>query len=210
MDTGGRILEITDVARTHVLDIVAQQDNADKLGLWLEVSGMTGDEFRYDMYLQEHAEASQADVVENDSDLTIVIPTDSVHLLRGSTLDLEGEVGSGTLVLSNPNAPLATTPVPPDQPLAPEPDLSDPLTKRVHTLLEETINPAMASHGGVAELVSVEDGVAYLRLGGGCQGCGMASVTLSQGIEAVLREEVPELTGVVDVTDHSSGTNPYF
>jgi Fe-S cluster biogenesis protein NfuA len=60
------------------------------------------------------------------------------------------------------------------------------------------------------ELVAVEEGTAYLRLSGGCQGCGMASVTLSQGIEVVLKESVPEITKVVDVTDHASGTNPYF
>jgi Fe/S biogenesis protein NfuA len=58
--------------------------------------------------------------------------------------------------------------------------------------------------------VAVEDDTAYLRLSGGCQGCGMASVTLSQGIEVVIKESVPEITKVVDVTDHASGANPYF
>ena len=77
-------------------------------------------------------------------------------------------------------------------------------------VLEEQINPAIAAHGGRAELVAVEDGVAYLRLGGGCQGCGMAAVTLSQGIEVAILDAVPEMTQVVDVTDHASGTNPYF
>ena len=72
------------------------------------------------------------------------------------------------------------------------------------------IAPAIASHGGVAELVAVEDDTAYLRLSGGCQGCGLASVTLTQGIEVAIRESVPEIVNVVDVTDHASGTNPYF
>ena len=81
---------------------------------------------------------------------------------------------------------------------------------RVLQVLDQQINPSIASHGGHAELVAVEDNTAFLRLSGGCQGCGMASVTLSQGIEVVIKEQVPEVTRVVDVTDHASGENPYF
>jgi Fe/S biogenesis protein NfuA len=77
-------------------------------------------------------------------------------------------------------------------------------------VLETQINPAIASHGGRADLVAVEEGVAYLRLSGGCQGCGMAAVTLGQGIEVAILDAVPEIERVVDVTDHASGTNPYF
>ena len=77
-------------------------------------------------------------------------------------------------------------------------------------VLEEQINPAIASHGGYAELVAVEDSIAYLRMGGGCQGCGMAAVTLSQGIEVAILDTVPEISEVVDVTDHASGDNPYY
>ena len=77
-------------------------------------------------------------------------------------------------------------------------------------VLDRNVNPAIAAHGGRAELVSVEQGAAYLRLSGGCQGCAVASVTLRQGIEAAIVRAVPEITKVVDVTDHQSGTNPYF
>jgi Fe/S biogenesis protein NfuA len=62
----------------------------------------------------------------------------------------------------------------------------------------------------MAEVVAVEDNTVYVRLGGGCQGCGMAAVTLSQGIEETIRSNVPEITKVVDVTDHAEGTNPYY
>jgi Fe/S biogenesis protein NfuA len=77
-------------------------------------------------------------------------------------------------------------------------------------VLDRQVNPTIAGHGGRAELVAVEQGTAYLRLGGGCQGCAMATVTLSQGIERSIIQAVPEITNVVDVTDHQSGTNPYF
>lgn len=80
---------------------------------------------------------------------------------------------------------------------------------RVADLFEAEINPAIARHGGFVELLDVQDGVVMLRMGGGCQGCGMADVTLRQGIETALRQRVPEVAGIVDVTDHSAGTNPY-
>jgi Fe-S cluster biogenesis protein NfuA len=65
-------------------------------------------------------------------------------------------------------------------------------------------------HGGYITLLDVKDDVAYVALGGGCQGCGMANVTLKQGIEALIREAVPEIHQVVDTTDHAGGTNPYY
>jgi Fe/S biogenesis protein NfuA len=89
-------------------------------------------------------------------------------------------------------------------------DLSGEVAQRVLQVLDQQINPAIAAHGGRADLVAVEEGVAYLRLGGGCQGCGLAAVTLSQGIEVAILDAVPEITKVVDVTDHASGANPYF
>ncbi|HXY20722.1 MAG TPA: NifU family protein [Gemmatimonadales bacterium] len=83
------------------------------------------------------------------------------------------------------------------------------LYTRVANLFEAEINPAVARHGGFVELIDVQDAIVMLRMGGGCQGCGMADVTLRQGIEAALRQRVPEVAGVVDITDHSAGTNPY-
>ena len=116
--------------------------------------------------------------------------------------------GEGGLVIVNPNTPPAPT-------LAglasiPEVDLSDPFAQRVVIVLEQQVNPSIASHGGRADLVAVEDLSVYLRLSGGCQGCGMAKATLSQGIEVILREAIPEIANVVDVTDHADGTNPYY
>jgi Fe/S biogenesis protein NfuA len=114
------------------------------------------------------------------------------------------------MIIKNPNRPpVSTAPSSPGMGMAPA-DLSGDVAQRVIQVLEEQINPAIASHGGHAELVAVEDDVAYLRLSGGCAGCGMAAVTLSQGIEVAIRESVPEITRVADVTDHAAGTNPYY
>ena len=77
-------------------------------------------------------------------------------------------------------------------------------------VLNEQINPAIAAHGGFVELLDIRDNVAYVQLGGGCQGCGMADVTLKQGIAVAIKQDVPEIVDVVDVTDHNAGQNPYF
>ena len=86
----------------------------------------------------------------------------------------------------------------------------DALYERVANLFDHEVNPMVARHGGRVELIDVQDAVVMVRMGGGCQGCGMADVTLRQGIEAMLHEHVPEVKGVVDITDHTAGSNPYF
>ncbi|MGH7671727.1 MAG: NifU family protein [Gemmatimonadales bacterium] len=86
----------------------------------------------------------------------------------------------------------------------------DTLYERVAQLFDEQVNPMVARHGGRVELIDVQDAVVMLRMGGGCQGCGMADVTLRQGIEGMLAQNIPEVRGVVDITDHAQGANPYF
>ncbi len=86
----------------------------------------------------------------------------------------------------------------------------DVLYDRVAELFDAQVNPMVARHGGRVELIDVQDAMVMLRMAGGCQGCGMADVTLRQGIEAMLRQYVPEVKGIVDITDHSAGANPYF
>ena len=177
--------------------------------MWVEVTGVSDTDFTYDMYLKSSDEAgTDAAIVEVSPGLNVVIPEGSADQLNGSTIDVSDGPSGGGLFIQNPNSPSpAVSPAPQDQPT---PQLSGPLADQIAQILEQQINPAIAAHGGHAELVSVEDGAAYLRLSGGCQGCGMASVTLTQGIEVAIREAVPEITRVIDVTDHASGTNPYF
>lgn len=95
--------------------------------------------------------------------------------------------------------------------VGPEPtDDDDALYEQVSTLFQREINPAVARHGGRIELIDVQERTVVLRMQGGCQGCGMATVTLRQGIEAQLRRLVPGIAGVRDITDHAGGRNPYF
>lgn len=86
----------------------------------------------------------------------------------------------------------------------------DALYDRVARLFESHVNPMVGRHGGQVELIDVQDAVVLLRMAGGCQGCGMADVTLRQGIEGLLGQHVPEVRGIMDITDHGAGSNPYF
>ena len=201
-DTTTPLLTITDEARARVLEVRGAETDPDALGLWIEVSGVAGTAFTYDMYFRRVDEAGELDVVQHGDDLSVVVPGEHVDKIRGSTLDLSG----GGMVLQNPNAPTVDAPYAD----APDLDLDDPVVAKVVDVLAVQINPQIAAHGGFAELVAVEGSIAYLRMGGGCQGCGMAAVTLSQGIEVAILDSVPEITEVVDVTDHAGGTNPYY
>jgi Fe/S biogenesis protein NfuA len=141
-----------------------------------------------------------------------VVPAASVERMRGATLGMSRDLLNPGMIITNPNRPAPPPAAARPAPAAPPPtgDLSGPVAQQVLQVLEVQINPSIASHGGRADLVAVEDDTAYLRLSGGCQGCGMAAVTLGQGIEVAIREAVPEIAKVVDVTDHASGTNPYY
>jgi len=88
--------------------------------------------------------------------------------------------------------------------------MSEDLVAKVQELIDSTINPAVAGHGGFVQLMDVKDNKVYIQMGGGCQGCGAADVTLKAGIERLIKEELPEIEEVLDSTDHASGTNPYY
>ena len=86
----------------------------------------------------------------------------------------------------------------------------DEIKKKVQAVLDTEINPAVASHGGWVELIDVRKNELFIKMGGGCQGCGMADVTLKQGVEKSIREAIPSIGAIMDTTDHASGRNPYY
>jgi Fe/S biogenesis protein NfuA len=143
-------------------------------------------------------------VIEQHEDLSVVIPSGSIDKLRGAIIDLVGDLSSGGLIVENPNSP---SPAVEDLPPL---ELNGTVTERVTQVLAQQINPGIALHGGKAELAGIEGSTVYLRLSGGCQGCGLAGVTLKKGVEVAIKRSVPEVAEVVDVTDHASGMNPYF
>jgi Fe/S biogenesis protein NfuA len=198
------ILTVTDAAVEKAILVRSREPEPERFALWVEVTGVQGGEYAYDLSLQPLTDAPADASVRDLGRIAVVIPAGSVELLRGATLDRQGDLATGGLVLHN------RTPPSPAVGTQPPADLSGDVAQRIIRVLDEQINPAIAAHGGTAELVAVQDATAYLRLGGGCVGCGMVSVTLRQGIEVALREAVPMVTRVIDITDHASGTNPYY
>lgn len=199
----GEVLIVTDAARATVLDIRAKEDDADQLGLRVEVTGAAGVDYTYDLSLEPIGEAADDDHLHENGGLTVIVPADSVGPLTGATLDIPSTAGQGGLVIRNPNRP---------NPLGDlgQLELTGDAANKVRILLAERINPALASHGGYAELIGVEDHKAYVIMGGGCQGCAMSAATLREGITKAILEAIPEITEVVDTTDHDQGVNPYY
>lgn len=154
---------------------------------------------RYDLSLIAEDERAPSDRVFSGEGFEIVVPEESVSLLEGATVDwLESLSGSGFKVESPNLRPLGAE--------TPTGDLAD----QVRQVIDIQINPSIASHGGSVSLVDVRDTVVYLEMSGGCQGCGMAAVTLSQGIRRILTEALPQITEIHDVTNHAAGANPYY
>ena len=202
---GVPILRVTDAALATVHEARASEEGGESLALWVEISGSSGGAYTYDMYFQADADAQPEDWSDERGGLALVVPSDSIEKMRGAVLD----VSQGGMVIENPNRPPDPAGASPAM-AGPPADLSGDVAQRILQVLEQQINPSIAAHGGRADLVAVEEDSAYLRLSGGCAGCGMATVTLSQGIEVAIRESVPEITRVIDVTDHAAGTNPYY
>ena len=198
------VLIVTDAARTAVLSIRDREDDAETLGLRVEVTGTAGIDYTYDLALDPVSDAAADDHVHNAGGLTVIVPDASVSRLLGSTLDVPSMSQQGGLVIRNPNRP---------NPLGDmgRLELTGGIAEKVQQLLDVSINPALASHGGFASLVEVrDDDTVVVTMGGGCQGCAMSQATLSDGIKLAIMEAIPEVGEVIDVTDHTAGENPYY
>ncbi len=196
-------LRVSEVALGQVLSILAAEDEPDSLALRVAVSGTNGPEYAYDLSFEDRSVGDDDHLVYQQGDLVVMVPKDSVDALWGATLDLPSAPGQAGLVIRNPNRP---------DPLADiDIDLSGTVAERIEQLLAQSINPSLAAHGGFASLVEIIDGTrAVVSMGGGCQGCAVSSLTLREGIEKSIVQHVPEITEVVDATDHTAGANPYY
>ncbi|MDQ6884135.1 MAG: NifU family protein [Candidatus Dormibacteraeota bacterium] len=175
------------------IDRVRRQGGRPDAALRIEVAGRRSGRFIYEIDLVDPAAQTAEDVVVETPGLQLLVdPASAVHL-QGAVVDLDQSAIGGALTIDNPNE-----------------GWRDPIAARVQEVLDRQINPGVASHGGFVDLLDVRDGAAYVRLGGGCQGCAQVDVTLRQGIEVAIKAAVPEITRVIDSTDHAAGSNPYF
>jgi Fe/S biogenesis protein NfuA len=197
------VLAVTEAAMESVMAIRGEEPDPASLGLRVEITGSRGSEYTYDLSFEELASVSGDHVRYVVGELTVVIPEESVANLRGAELDLPRNAGQGGLVIRNPNRP---------NPLAGvELELSGDIAEKVTQLLDGSVNPALAAHGGFATLLGVDDDDnVYVTMGGGCQGCAASAATLRDGIQRSIKEAIPEVNSVVDATDHAAGENPFY
>ena len=202
VDNGVVVLSITPAAMEVVNGVLSTEPDPDELGLRVEIVGTNGAEYSYDLSFESLADAADDDVRVVQDGLTVMVPAATVPDLIGAVLDTPA-AGSAGLVIRNPNRPDPLTQF--------DVELSGTVTERINQLLEQSINPALAAHGGFATLVGVDDdNKVYITLGGGCQGCSMTQMTLTQGIQKQLNAAIPEIGDVIDVTDHAQGENPFY
>ena len=147
----------------------------------------------YSLRFVPRAERSDDDVLLESRGVALLLDSTSASRVAGASLDFIEELNSSGFRLENPNRPALTG-----------------LAADVQEAIDRHVNPMVAQHGGQVLLIDVEDGRVRLEFGGGCQGCGMVDVTLKQGVETMLKEAVPEITEIVDATDHGAGDNPYY
>ena len=186
------LLTVTPDARAKIDSVRSSNDFLDAL-LRVKVAGRSGPRMQYEIALEDPRDRTDGDLAVDLDGLTVIVDPDSADQLAGSTIDLDATVTGGGLRIDNPNE-----------------GWRDPLARAVQAVLDTRINPGVGGHGGMVSLIEVRDGKAYMRFGGGCQGCAAVDVTLRAGVEAALREAVPEISAVVDVTDHAAGENPYY
>ena len=196
-------LTITSEARQQIT--AALQQSADKTALRLEASANGTAEFVYGMRVVGDDDCRDDDVILDTEGVKVFMDPTSAQHLAGATVDYEEGILKSGFRFDNPNQPEI-----PKIGDGPRGDLTGPAAEKVERLINTEINSAVAAHGGTVTFVGVKENKAYLSFGGGCHGCGMVDVTLKHGIEARIKELVPEIEEVVDTTDHSTGENPFY
>ena len=189
------MLTITDLARSKIVELIDKSPNPVK-GLRIGAASVSPLKVDYRMsFIGEGQESGDDQVIPSDG-FDVYVDPDSSDNVQEATVDyVEGLMGSGFKI---------------ERPRTLPEGVDGTLLDRVQSVLDEKINPAVQGHGGRVSLIDLKEKTVYLQLEGGCQGCGMADVTLKQGIEVMIKESVPEIEEIYDVTDHANGRNPYY
>jgi Fe/S biogenesis protein NfuA len=186
------VLSLTPEARAKIDGVRTFNDFPDAM-LRVRVLAKEGRSFRYEIALEDPRDRADGDLLIDIDGLAVVVDPTSAVDLAGATIDLDPTITGGGLRVDNPNE-----------------GWQDPVARAVQDVIDRQINPGVGSHGGMVTLVDVKDGTAFLRFGGGCQGCAAVDVTLKQGVETAIKSAVPSISAIVDATDHQAGVNPYY
>ena len=194
------IIEITDEAHAQLVTLRDEEPEKERLGLRLEVLAAPGEDFTYDLSFEIVTQAAFSDEVRTINGLKVIIPLQSYEHINGAVLDFSDRQG---LIIRNPNKPPAAV----IEGLVTD----DETSAAVEAVIATDVNPSLAAHGGFVTFVGHDgEGIAYLTMGGGCHGCSMSKMTMLDGVQTTLVEQVPAIAKVRDITDHTTGANPYF
>lgn len=184
------MITFTETAREKLLGVLSAKGQ-DGFAVRIRITGRDTDDFIYEFRSVEEATRREDDIVLDMGGFQMFVDPESAAHLEGAVIDFTGL--SGGFKIENPN-----------------PVWMSDVARRVAEVISTQINPAVAAHSGSITLVDVRDDVAYIRMQGGCQGCGLAGVTLTQGVERQIKGQVPEIQRVVDVTAHEKGERPFY
>jgi Fe/S biogenesis protein NfuA len=188
-------ITVTDIAQTEVKRLMEDQETP-IIGVRVTAEATSPLQANYRLAFVAEGQDSPTDTVLEYDGFNVYIDEASTKFTQDITLDfVDGLMGRG-FKIENPHK------VPPH--------LKGTLAEKIQVVLDEKINPGVASHGGNVSLIDIKEDTVYLQFGGGCQGCGMVDVTLKQGVEVMIKEAIPEIKNVLDITDHAEGDNPYY
>jgi Fe/S biogenesis protein NfuA len=201
------MIDITGTARRRIEEFVdAEMVRDPALRITLDGAGASPLAREYMITLVEREDREKTEIAINVEGIRVFLNLDTSNLLSGAVVDWVEEEGGDGFRVSDPNARKPAD-APRDSSAL---RISGPLAERVQRVIDEVINPGIAAHGGFIELVDVSDDTLHIRMGGGCQGCAASQATLRLGIDRMIREQVPEIENIVDVTDHTAGDDPYY
>ena len=198
-------VHFTEAAHKKLLELLETKGYRGRGGLRITVKNPGFGAPDYGMALEESAEPQPGDTLIHADGFPVLVDGESLPYVNGATVDFFDQVLQRGFKVEAPPPP-----APPPAAPRPELDMSNPVIATVQAVIDQQVNPGIASHGGQATLIDIKDDVVYVELGGGCQGCSMAAVTLKGGVERLIKQAVPQIREIVDVTDHAGGTNPYY
>lgn len=186
-----QLISISDTARSKLAELIQGADTP-VIGIRVLAEATSPANPQYNLSFVQEGEDFEDDTVIDFDDLKVFIDPDSLNYVQNVRLDF---ITSGGFRIDR---------------VLPKAQLKGPVAEKVQRLIDDHINPALQEHGGYVQLIDVQETRVYIELGGGCKGCGMVDVTLKQGIERMIKESIPEISEVLDTTDHASGNNPYY